>query len=496
MEKERIALIISPSVFLASERVLVSLGLLRIAAVLESKDHSVEVLDLNSVTNYREIAANYCTTTEATVFALSLTTPQVPTAEVIITTIRQVRPDARIIAGGPHITGVVAAYKREKRLGQEGRAHRAFHRLIELFDTVVSGDGERAVFFAIRQDAPKVIDADDLDSDLFLQASDLAQYPFPARHLISLSDYKYYIDSVPATSLIMQLGCCFGCTFCGLRLSPSFRKVRIRPIDNVLAEIREIYEVHGFRGLNMLDDELNVNPRFLQDLGKLAKLQNELKTEFRCRGFLKAELFTEEMGRAMYDVGFRNVLIGFETAHPRILRNIKKRATLDDNNRAMEIAAKCGLLVKALMTCGHAGEDCSTIEATHDWLLQVHPHDFDICNITVYPSTPYYDLAVPHPADKNVWVYTAENGDRLYSLEVDFSKEAAFYKGRLLEYKSYCWTDFITAEEIVKMRNWVERDVREKLGIPFYPSISANVYEHSMGQGFPTSILRRSDNPQ
>jgi anaerobic magnesium-protoporphyrin IX monomethyl ester cyclase len=82
----------------------------------------------------------------------------------------------------------------------------------------------------------------------------------------------------------------------------------------------------------------------------------------------------------------------------------------------------------------------------------------------------------------DVWVYTV-NGDRLYSYELDFTTVADYYKGDPEGgYTSYVYTDYLKAEELVALRNFVESDVRHKLGIPFNSSAAAIRYEHSMGQ--------------
>jgi len=49
--KQRVGLIIPPSAFLLDERVFVSLGLLKIASVLERRGHAVQVLDLSGIKN-------------------------------------------------------------------------------------------------------------------------------------------------------------------------------------------------------------------------------------------------------------------------------------------------------------------------------------------------------------------------------------------------------------------------------------------------------------
>jgi hypothetical protein len=54
------------------------------------------------------------------------------------------------------------------------------------------------------------------------------------------------------------------------------------------------------------------------------------------------------------------------------------------------------------------------------------------------------------------------------------------------------FTDTLAAEEIVSLRDQVEREVRAALNIPYYPSNPALRYEHSMGQGLPDILYRES----
>ena len=134
---------------------------------------------------------------------------------------------------------------------------------------------------------------------------------------------------------------------------------------------------------------------------------------------------------------------------------------------------------------------------THDWLLQVRPDDLDVTIITTYPGTPYYDFAKPDPSRASVWVYTYEKtGDHLYGIEVDYTEIADYYKGNPDGgYKAYVFTDFLSCEELVKLRDFVERDIRAKLSIPFNPGAPMIRYEHSMGQfggRLPSHILKSS----
>ena len=492
----RVLLVTPPSIFLLDERVFINLGILKIAAALEAHGVAVEHLDLSGTVNYLEALETHLATSEATVVGLTSTTPQLPTVVKIVERIRAVRPDLRVVLGGPHVTLTASAVKLEQRANRVSRAHLAMQRLEALADVLVSGDGELAVFLALQPDAPTLVDGDDPKGGLFLTNASYEATAFPARHLVDMSSYRYEIDGHRSTSLIAQLGCPFGCGFCGGRNSKSLRMIRTRSTESIVAEVRMLHEVYGVTGFMFYDDELNVSKNMVGLMNALADLQDSIGREFRFRGFVKAELFTPDQAAAMYRAGFRWLLSGYESGSPRILENIDKRAGLDDNSRAVEIAKRAGLKVKALMSVGHPGESEQTTRETQEWLLAVEPEDFDCTVITTYPGTPYYDEATP-AAEPGVWTYThRKTGDRLHAYEIDFLVVADYYKGDPQGgYQAFVYTDYLSASEIVQRRNWIEDSVRAALRLPYPQARAAIRYEHSVGMGagdLPGFILRRS----
>ena len=491
-KKQSVLLIIPPSPFLLDERVFLSLGILKVAASLEASGHPTKVLDLSGIENFEEVATLAILQEPVDAVGITSTTPQLPAAVQISLAIRAERPGLRLILGGPHATLVSSAVKLERKRDLSGRAHRAFGELSKNFDVIVSGDGERAVHEALRTGG-SFVDADDPRGTLFLTNRSYEESPMPARHLVDMKSYKYSIDGFPATSLIAQLGCPFGCGFCGGRNSSMLRKIRTRSIESIVGEIEHLYTTYGYTGHMLYDDELNVNKSLVPLMRAIADLQGRLGVEFRLRGFIKSELFNEEQAQAMHSAGFRWLLCGFEAADPRILENINKRATLADNDRVIDVAHRYGLKVKALMSVGHPGETENTILAVERWLVSRTPDDFDCTVITTYPGTPYYDEAVEHPLLPDVWTYTAPSGDRLHSIDIDYTTTADYYKGDPAGgYRAYVFTDHLSSDEIVRLRNEVERSVRLSLKIPFNPGAPGIRYEHSMGQGLPEFILKES----
>ena len=491
----KVGLVIPPSPFLLDERVFVSLGILRVASSLEKQGVEVGVLDLSGVDNYLDALTSYLESADIEWIGITCTTPQLPAAVKLSKKIRTIKPNLRIVLGGPHVTLTYSAVKVEEKHGiVNGRARKAANLLETYFDVLISGDGEFAVFECFKPDCAKMVDGDDMHGPFFMKNEQYEETEWPARHLVDLTSYHYHIEGFPATSLIAQLGCPFNCGFCGGRNSRSLRVIRNRSEWSIIEEVSWLHETYGYTGFMFYDDELNVSKTFVKLMNDIYNLQQKLGVEFRLRGFIKAELFTEEQAEAMYRAGFRWILSGFESADPRILKNIDKMATLEDNTRVVEIAHKYGLKVKALMSVGHPGETKDSILSIRDWLIKMKVDDFDCTVITTYPGTPYYDLAIPHSSEKGVWTYTHKrSGDKLHAYELDHTVTADYYKGDPNGgYTAYVFTDNVSAKEIVELRDIVERDVRQALNIPFNPGGVSVKFEHSMGQGLTDAIYRES----
>jgi radical SAM superfamily enzyme YgiQ (UPF0313 family) len=427
-----IHLVIPPSPFLMDQKVFMNLGILGIAAVL--RDAGVPI----TLTDFAEQGVDI---PEGDLYGITATTPQIPSAVRIAERIKSLNPKARVILGGAHATMTYAS--------KADRAKQAQRTLEEIFDTIVVGDGERAIFEAMKPGAPKLI--------IGAAIKDQDSLPIPSRDLVH--GYHYTIDGHKATSVISQLGCPFGCGFCCGRNSSFFRKTRSRSVDKVVDELEHLYETYGYTGFMFFDDELNVNPEFIPMLEAIAELQHKLGVRFGLRGFIKAELFTEEQAKVMVAAGFKWILTGFESGSPMILKTMRKTAGVAENDRCVEIARKYGLKVKALMSIGHPGESEETVRETREWLLKVRPDEFDVTIITPYPGSPYYDDAVKLPDGR----YCYTNHEKLYMQDLDYMKVMDFYKSSPGSYKCYVSTDYMEPARIIELRDSLELDVKSIL---------------------------------
>mgnify|MGYP000072964376 CR=1 FL=1 len=535
----RVGFFIPGSPFLADERVFPFISGTKLGAVLIENGNTVDLVDLSGYSNPKEIVEDYVTNNSTDIFCLTATTPQIPNAIAIAQEIRHLKPDAKVILGGPHATLTYGALQKDREVGRQGRGTADFVNLLSIFDVIVAGDGEKAIFKAIDlTNTDRVIEAQSRTSPFFIQRGELENFPHPARDLIDMDSYHYYIDGHRAFSLIAQLGCPFECGFCGGRDIDSGRVIRTRTMEDIISEAEEVILASFQRALEshdpkkaltaimFYDDELNVSPKNLESLckgliGLQKKLAQELSPELqkelgleiegvhgerrlamRFRGFVKSELFTQEQANLMYEAGFRVLLTGIESGSNKILSAMRKHTSRQINSRCIEYAHNAGLKVKALMSIGHPGESPETIAESVEWVLSnLKPgDDVDWAAITQYPGSPYYDRSIYVPR-KKAWLYRTrvKNGTsgkketlRLWSKSTDPAKDVLYYKGIPGQYVSYIWTDYLTSEQIVEQRDKAEEITRNHLKLPQITSIAEKQFEHSMGQGLPQSILRNS----
>jgi radical SAM superfamily enzyme YgiQ (UPF0313 family) len=254
-----------------------------------------------------------------------------------------------------------------------------------------------------------------------------------------------------------------------------------------------LHKEYGVNGFMLYDDELNLNnTRIMNLMWCLVTAQKELGQEFRFRGFVRSNLFTDEQAQAMYWAGFRWIIVGFESGSQRMLYNMEKQATVEDNTRCIEIAKRNGLKVKAAMSIGHPGESIETIYQTKDWLLEAHPDSVDVSIITPYPGSSYYNQAVPSDSLEGIWVYISKKyGDKLYMQDVDYISVEQYYKGVPGEYKSYVFTDYLTAEKLVELRDSIAMVTQKSLGLPDL-EMGFTRYNRSVCR-LPSNVLRKTD---
>ena len=448
---KKVGFINPPSEFLIDQRVFMTLGILRVATQLE-KNYDVKFLDLTNSLDYDKDVDKLINENSLDVICLTSTSPQIKTVYEICKHIKKSH-NIKIILGGPHITMMNSSMlKGTPDIKKICSDH--INKILEVIDTIVIGDGEYAIFDAITTNE-KIINSE--ESDRLFISKNYDDVAIPNREYLDIESYNYFIDGKKSTNLISQMGCPFKCEFCSGRSSKTFKRVRKRTTPNIMIEIDMLYKKYGYTGFMFYDDELNLNKIHFEGLLKsLIEYQKKNNVSFNLRGFTRSDLLDNEQAILMFEAGFRWLLVGFESGSDKMLKNMNKGCTVEDNTRCFDFARNSGLKIKALMSIGHPGETLESVEETIEWLKQVRPDEIDVSIVSVYPGSNYFDKSIN---DNGVLKYINDRGDVLYINNIDFLNESNFYKSKSDGYVSFVHTEELSRQDIVEQRLRIENSI-------------------------------------
>jgi radical SAM superfamily enzyme YgiQ (UPF0313 family) len=161
--------------------------------------------------------------------------------------------------------------------------------------------------------------------------------PFPKRTTF----HSYY--EKPIASLLTSRGCWRDCAFCSINawyVRSGGKKFRVRSVENVVAEMKELYHRHGIRIFNIQDDNFFLpNPQ--KALERFVALRAGLLRE-GVQGIAIAvkarpDSITYDSIRVLDDLGLFRVFLGVENASENGLRNLNRKNTLEQILNALKI---------------------------------------------------------------------------------------------------------------------------------------------------------------
>jgi radical SAM superfamily enzyme YgiQ (UPF0313 family) len=226
----------------------------------------------------------------------------------------------------------------------------------------------------------------------------MANSPLPRFDLL---DHDHYNRMTVQTSR----GCPYSCEFCAasMRLSPIYR---VKPAENVIAEIRHIKEFQPEPFIEFADDNTFVNKRHGKAL--MRALEKEQIKWFTETDVSVAE--DKELLGLMRDAGCVQVLIGFESTSRAGLAGLElnsdwKARRFDSYLSAIDTIQSYGISVNGCFVLGmdNDGPDC--FENVLEFVRVSNLYDVQITILTAFPGTPLYDRLVDEGRmlDETAW---------------------------------------------------------------------------------------------
>jgi radical SAM superfamily enzyme YgiQ (UPF0313 family) len=197
---------------------------------------------------------------------------------------------------------------------------------------------------------------------------DLDSIPFPPYDIFPMDIYFQHMTlfgrlTRKTINMVTSRGCPYRCNFC----SRTFGGVRLRSVDNIITEISQLKEQYGVDSVYFDDELLVVSKKRVHEL--CDKIQR-LGILWGCQG--RSNIVDLDLLQRMKSAGCVSVGYGVESGSQKILDNMNKHATVEENERAINNTLKAGLVPVVQMIYGYPGEDKNTIRETVNFFHRVH----------------------------------------------------------------------------------------------------------------------------
>lgn len=330
------------------------LGLLYVAGAAREAGHRVHVLDGDP--DVETDLVDRVVAFRPDVVGLSFLTMTWAKAQRVAAALRARLPGVPLMVGGPHATA-----EPEATLAGLGA------------DVVVRGEGERTAVEVLDRMArgapldgtPGTVTAAGRAPDR-APITDLDALPLPARDLL---DFERYLAapglirgraSARHASVMAGRGCRYRCTFCASHLQLG-RDLRMRSVDDVLAELDHLVAEYRIRGVYWVDDIFTGDKAWVRELCA-ALTARPYRLEWGCQS--RVESVDPDLLTRMRAAGCVQVDFGVESGSKRVLRRMKKGTTWKRVVEAFDAAHAAGLRTGASFILGNPDEEADDLEDT------------------------------------------------------------------------------------------------------------------------------------
>jgi radical SAM superfamily enzyme YgiQ (UPF0313 family) len=390
------------------------LGLMYVASNLRKiGEHAVQILDTKANGLSTEDAIRIIGDYNADYVGISGMTCEAFDIHEMAKKIKEVFPQKKVILGGPHPTTAPAEVIKDPNV-----------------DFAVIGEGEETL--------PRLISAIEAGNDSFtipgvaysrngnstvnpgqVITRNLDELPFPAWDLIDIEKYFCFtrqsvIYAHPRfMSIFTSRGCPYQCIYCHQVFG---KKLRTRSPENVLDEIKLLYEQYGIREFHVADDNFNLDAGRAERICDLI-IASGLKIHLSFPNGLRGDIVSLQLLKKLKEAGTFMISYAIESGSPRMQKYLKKNIRFEKMTRIIDETDHLGILCNGFFMIGFPGETKKEIELTlnYAWKSKFHTASFYVVN--PFPGTELFTYKkdkIPHQlneiVDKNYSYLSANYG--------------------------------------------------------------------------------------
>ena len=357
-----------------------NLGLRYIASSLEAKGHKVAIIPFNSTQEIQSAVQQTIDFAPAIAGLSMVFTSRGREFCELADCLRTAGFHGHLIAGGPF-----ASFNCEKLLTE-----------FPAFDSVALGEGEelmcnlaecldcldRVPGLCYRRTGGPLATNPSLGNPDKLDA-----LPWPKR-----TTFHSYFDK-PIASILTSRGCWRECAFCSINAwyeRGGGKKFRIRRVDNIVAEMADLYHRHGVRIFNFQDDNFFL-PNPVKAVERFTAVRDGLWSagvrDIAIAVKARPDSITEDSIRILDQLGLFRVFLGVENASENGLRNLNRKNTLAQILQALRILNDFDVHVAFNLLMFEPDTVLQEILVNLRFIERHIENPFNFCRAEAYPGT-------------------------------------------------------------------------------------------------------------
>jgi hopanoid C-3 methylase len=296
-------------------------------------DHDVRILDMRFDPDLTKALSEF----QPDLVGVTCLTTEVYSAQDVLKQVKKERPEVFTLAGGLHASLIPQDFQAPSVDAIViGEGELTFRELLETLDRTKGRPGEALAQvdgLAWRRGAPSAGDGEWVFNKARELTPSIDSLPVPARDLTSQWTQNYYfLFESPHTLVSTSRGCPFRCNFCSV-WKFYHKRCRYMSAERVVDELETV----PVPSISFVDDNFLANvPRAF----KIVELIQKRGVKMRYYG-MQARTDTiskhPDLVKAWKEIGLETILIGFEAATQSRLDAVSKGATIEQNERAMDI---------------------------------------------------------------------------------------------------------------------------------------------------------------
>ncbi|MGB9122420.1 MAG: radical SAM protein [Candidatus Angelobacter sp.] len=340
---------------------LAPVGILSLAAVLESKGLQPEVVDLNRVyyewlqgsnrdkSDFCTFSGSYLAARDFDLFGFSTVCSSYPLTLRIAAEVKRTHPQSVVVLGGPQASVVDIATMRAFPwidLVVRGEAEQTLPELID----ALAGHGALSAIPGITFRQHKEI----VRNPAAPLVADLDALPFPAFHLFPDVRFCRHFP------LELGRGCPFSCTFCST--NDFFRRnFRLKSPAQMIADMRRVRQTYGVNSFELVHDMFTVDRKRVVAFCE-ALLEGKEAFIWGCSA--RTDCVDEELIALMSRAGCRGIFFGIETGSRRMQKIIDKGLELNDSAERVRSCDKFKINTAVSLMAGFPDETMDDLRDT------------------------------------------------------------------------------------------------------------------------------------